>query len=456
MIPSIFILISFLLGMVSGFYPYTFLGNIIFVDMFLLMNEQKIDLSLFKISTYRTFVLSFILFLGYKMLKNRDWNLKESLIAKNKKSLIPIFIYLLAIPTVSCFHYVLWKQWPTIYLHQYLKSLWPLGLLLLPINHREYFDIKRTFYYISFVLIFSLFILSPSSIYCWLNHDAAFFRIRSHWENWSYYTGIFTVDNIIHPILYLSEVASIVWVIFSGTIIFMLGGNFEKYKVNKTLYWLIISFISLILLINQSGKMILLFVFQIIVAYFMKFTSQKKVKSLIVIGSLILGCAILLTFNEGFRNKFIKEEITISKPVNDYNRRIPVLKYTLAKTIYESPWKGFGFPENFSRETILPSKLVSVAQSTNHSEGIDHIFFFGIPLGILSSVLFWLPLLLLIMTFKRLWRDANSTFTLLTLISFLSFICRFVGELGRDVYTSVIFVYFFMLVLVFLYKGEEA
>lgn len=452
MIPYLFNFICLALGIFSGVRPYTFLGNYILIQTFFMMEEYKVDYSFFRISSYRVFAFTFLTILLINTLKNKQW--KESLIFRNYKYIYPVLAYLLMSIMVIYFHYYCWGEYPAQFVTKALKSSWPFLLILVSLST---FDLKRTFLYLAGIAFLIILILAPSSFqFFYDTAGSSFFRLRGNWTETVKYTGSFLLKGQIEPLIYLSENAALVWSIFSTPLILMIGGIYQGFKVKKWQKWGLFVFIGLIVCINQSGKMIAFFFLQLLVLLFFKFDTKRKRRTfvgIIALGVLIAG---LFVSQKDLRDKFVKEEINLAFQTNVYQRRLPLIKYTLAKTIYESPWKGFGWPRNFNRETVLPSGIATFAQATGHSEGVDYMFYFGIPFGLLASVLYWFPFLLFLLSFKRLWYVAREHYIILGVTFTIALMTRFIAELGRDVYTDVIFVYLFVLFLKFHYKKGSA
>lgn len=453
MIPYIFLTLSFLLALVSGMRSYTLLGNYIFAHTFLFMYETKFDFYFTKISSYRLFVTTFIILHLYKMISQKRW--KNSLFFKSPSTLRFIAIYVLGLLVVSIMHYLWWRRWVSFLMLQYLKSSWIFFLLF---DSLEEWDIKKIFSYAGFICLVILLFLTPSSLlffYDFGNIEFSFFRIRGWIPEYLKYSGSYLLDGQLKPIVHLTETSSLIWSIFSTGFIF---GAFDLWPltfIGRGLSRFFLALSSVIILINQSAKMIFCLITQVFVSFFLRQTKEKKFQILYFLAIMSVLSIGVFWLNSNFKMKFEKEVIDISSKSNTHSRRLSMLKYSLVRTIYESPWKGFGHPDGYDEHAPLPMENVSILQATRHSEGVDKIFYFGFPIGFLASILYWLPLLLLLIYGKTLWKASRDEYCLLLVMATYGFLYRFLGELGRDVYTDVMFVYFFLVVLVFRHKKGQ-
>lgn len=441
----VLLFISFLLSIFSGIYPFTFLGNYLIAHTFLLMYEEKIDLFIFKTSSYRLFVLSFLATLILGNL-NYIWSrYKSSRKYWCKFKLVLIYFIILSIPILI--HYFYWGHLPYLFLNQVAKSSWPFLLLFLPY---EFFDFNKTIKYLSKSIVFILLILTPSIFFAFKNYTITFVRIRD-WTDTNFALTIsYYLNGIKRPLIHLTEVGGILWTIFSTTTIYYYKMLIIRNKKHRWRNIIILLWIVCSVAIGRSARMTFGLIYQVLMLILFSFKKLNKRSSFTLLFIISLFSIYLVFFNSEFHNKFVKEEINLGKEKNDYERRIPLLKYTLAKTLYFAPFTGYGYPDSKDEFTVLPSKE-SNAHATFHSEGIDRMFYFGVPWGFLSSTLYWLPFLILLLNYKVIFENDKSVFIINFILLTYSAASHYLGELGGDVYTDVIFVFHFVLLLKYIF-----
>ena len=113
------------------------------------------------------------------------------------------------------------------------------------------------------------------------------------------------------------------------------------------------------------------------------------------------------------------------------------------------PFEGFGYPLTSEQLEVLPSGVATVSQSTNHMAGIDMLFYFGLILGLLGSLLFFAPLLFILWYIKKWFKyDPSLTMQFLTM-ALIAVLFRFLAELGRDIELNAVLVFFILMLINF-------
>lgn len=463
----LYLSLSFSLAMVSAVYPNFFLGCYLFLYSLLMMKGEKVNLILASVSSFRIFLLGFLLIFIILQRKHLQIkNLKKIFTLQAKQQnifLVGIFSSIL-IPTI--FHYFFWGQIPRVYLLNSLKALFPLIFLLYP---RQLWDFSKINKSLIWACLGIFLITTIPSIGYYLQYgltgERGLFRIRQFSAEDLAYTKHFFVNQQLIPIFHLTEAATLIWSVLAVPLFFaalkIFTGETKVPAVFKWLRWIPLTYLTGIIYINQMFKMMMAEMITIATFSTLFLTSiRTMIKSKIKIFIQVLVFIIIVIFvtitrndhwvnNQSLREKFKTEAVDITLEHNIYETRSPIMLFTLLKTFHHAPLKGFGYPLTTEQTEVLPSGAATISQSTNHMVGIDMLFYFGLILGWLASFLFIAPLLFILWNIKKWFKyDPTLSIQFLTM-SLIAVLFRFLAELGRDIELNAILLFFILMLINF-------
>lgn len=401
---------SGILGIISGIYEYTFLGNFLIFNIFFHFEYEKFNLWGLSSSTYRIFTIC--LLLTYLVKNFRTFDL--SCLFKKK---IELLVLALCSLVVCLAHYYLWNRWPSFYLSNQLKAFWPLIFLFFnsqPIHYEKILN------YLGLVVASILVITSYPFLNAFNYGYISFWRIRERdllmkltpsFETNGKYFSFFNFDETSVLILTFSFIG-LIYLIF----------HHERLKQHRGVQGVLVVFFSGYILLSQMLKSVVIWVVLIFskILFFSRKTVIKKLGYAALISLGILTTICIADNKLMMIERFKIEEIDYAKEYNDYQRRLPRFLFTINKT-FENPWRGAGFPLSFADDEVLPSGLRWRAAS-GHSFVIDSLFYFGFFWGSLAGVIVWLPFLLTLLSYKKLKNDSlksyfymSSTFSILVM-----------------------------------------
>lgn len=453
-LPYCFIILAFILALISVVRPNYFFGCYFFLISFLMMKGEKINLGFIQISTFKLFFVVF--FIGFTLLYLKNAKSILSGLSKIHFWLLGGVLVSIAPPALS--HFLLWHEWPQMYLSYSIKALFPLCFLLYP---KKNWDLKKILYSMAISCLVILLINTIPSIKLYWHfyqieqfyHTRGLFRIRHFSEEEYQFTKYFILNGNKIPVFHLTETYSILWAVLSVPLFyFFLGYFFEKKK--KMIGAMVILYLGAMVFINQMLKMLVseffTFCFYIgMIAKKKQFSFRKIFITLSLVFTFILIPVLLHPYpKEAFLSKFKIGKIDINRERSEYPNRFQVSLYSLGKLIKNSPWKGFGYPRNDQEDQTLPYGN-SLKESTQHSSGIDLLFYFGLLFGWFASYLFIAPVIFCLCRFKRWWKvDPESTEQFL-LLSLLSYFFHYLAKIGESVEVNSLILYYLLMLVVF-------
>lgn len=452
--PVLYIIISFALAIFSGLLPNYFLGSYLFVHGFLLMKGENVNILGVELSAFRTFLITFcVIFIA------RHFRLiKDNLLVYQRKHFLLLLglILSIALPTLS--HFLFWDIIPRAYLIGGIKSLFPMILIFYPLQKWE---IKKILKGTAISCFLFLLINGYSSYIYFYTIKKGFLRIRDFTPTELTFTHFFTLNNKVIPILHLTESSLVLWCVFSVPLFYTLIELFNKSKLEKAIGIMAISFSTYVIYLNQTLK---LFISEIIstIAIFISMKFSKSNRSsfnsvVIYFLGLIVASFFIYTFfydRTLIAKIFIMEEIDLNKSINFHTYRSQTFAYSWIKLWTLSPLKGFGASISGLDDEILPFGNLA-RQATGHMEGLDMMFYYGIPFGLIASFVYIVPLIYSLFKIRKWVKHSASFGVQFIAISFLIFCYRFYGELGRGVESHVLIVYYLLFIIVYDLKIDK-
>lgn len=413
--------ISFILGSISGFRSYTFLGNYLILSTFFLNQEEKISIFFFQISTYRVFVLSFLGFFLYRMWKK---------IRFRAISLSIIYVLICFIPVIV--HYCSWGLLPYVFIVTMIKPIWV--FMLAEEKIEQEFILKLSRYTCLASLLIILLTIIPTFLF-YIKFQEPFWRTPEIETKFINFTLSYFMNGKQIPLIYISEIASMNWSACAAFLLYEVYFSREWIKQNR--FRKIIQIIlPLFFYMNIGLKIILSFFFQILI-FLRNHLIMNKNKLIIVVGALILVSLL----RPEIKRRFEFEDVNIeTKSSFSYNRRNSIIRHTLKRAVSYNPWKGQGYPRANNGDEILPSGQSNM-HSSFHSEFVDKIYYFGYPAGLILLILYSLPFLSLVLIYKKIkflkdgYKNVILSFFAIILFNFVF------GSFSRDVYSNVFFLY---------------
>jgi hypothetical protein len=397
------ILISiFLLTVLSLWYcfhrPMAIPAVYLFISNFFVVDFSPLHLPL---NTSKLFLIPLLFYFFWQAIKQKKSSFQW-------KPFYPLLLfYGLSFFIPALFHLFIFDYWPSLYFSVYAKSLWGLGILFIPEEKR---DLRQAFIYLFICFILSLILITPGSIYFFLKTGEGLGRIFSSStilspnDKWlrPFWQWFVMDDNT-------SENISLTMAIFFPWLL-------SRMFINPKKWWMIVVFIvtvPLLFFILLSNQYMMCIAVWIIQMFFCLFFFRKQLFSFYHPRFLLFipfTFMIILMIQSVQKNPFFLNRWTYNEklPISNQNRITLITKYS-KQWLKTEPLKGLGYPKTFEHR---PDQI---ANHTGHSTIIDQWISFGFPLGLISSFLFFYPLILI---FQRRLLLSQQSFVFSSLICF--------------------------------------